>query len=111
MSKDIIQEAVPSVAMPSQPKEIPASVMLDDMDVRYDRYGKRRFFSIKFVSLTGKLYYVPKAYCQGAGKMDNKRYRMRGIQPCCASGNPEGHPYPVRITNIIEYNGHPVVWS
>ena len=111
MSKDINKEAVPSVEMPSQPKEIPASVMLDDMDVRYDRYGKRRFFSIKFVSLTGKLYYVPKAYCQGAGKMDNKRYRMRGIQPCCASGNPEGHPYPVRITNIIEYNGHPVVWS
>ena len=88
--------------------EIPAQVMLDDMDVRYDRYGKRRYFSIKFVSLKGKVYYVPKAFAQGAGKMDNKTYRMRGIQPCCESGNPEGHAYAVRITNILEYNGHPV---
>lgn len=91
--------------------EIPAQVMLDDMDVRYDRYGKRRYFSIKFVSLKGKVYYVPKAFAQGAGKMDNKAYRMRGIQPCCESGNPEGHAYAVRITNIMEYDGHPVNWD
>ena len=91
--------------------EIPAQVMLDDMDVRYDRYGKRRYFSIKFVSQTGKLYYVPKAFAQGAGKMNNKQFRMRGIQPCCESGNPEGHAYAVRITNIIEYNGKMVVWE
>lgn len=92
-------------------KTIPARVMLDDMDVRYDRYGKRRMFSIKFVSLKGKLYYIPTAYAQGAGKMNNKEYRMRGIQPCCASGNPEGHAYAVRITNIVEYNGMQVTWE
>ena len=91
--------------------EIPARVMLDDMDVRYDHYGKRRYFSIKFVSLQGKLYYIPKAYAQGAGKMNNKQFRMRGIQPCCVSGNPEGHAIAVRITNIIEYNGKAVVWG
>lgn len=106
-----MNEQVKSVAMPSQPNEIPAQMMLDDLDVRYDRWGKRRIFSIKFVSLTGKLYYLPNAYAQGAGKMNNKQYRMRGIQPCCVSGNPEGHAYAVRITNIIEYNGHPVSWS
>ena len=78
--------------------EIPARVMLDDMDVRYDH-------------LQGKLYYIPKAYAQGAGKMNNKQFRMRGIQPCCASGNPEGHAIAVRITNIIEYNGKAVVWG
>lgn len=92
-------------------KEIPARVMLADMDVRYDRYGKRRTFSLKFVSLAGKLYYLPNAYAQGAGKMNNKEYRMRGIQPCCPSGNPEGHAYAVKITNILEYNGHPVSWG
>ena len=92
-------------------KEIPARVMLDDMDVRYDRYGRRRYISIKFVSLQGKLYYIPKAYIQGAGKMNNQRFRMRGIQPCCPSGNPEGHAIAVRITNILEYNGKSVVWS
>lgn len=92
-------------------ENIPARVMLDDMDVRYDRYGKRRYFSIKFVSLSGKLYYIPKAYAQGAGKMNNKLFRMRGIQPCCASGNPEGHAIAVRITNIVEYNGKAVVWE
>ena len=92
-------------------ENIPARMMLDDMDVRYDRYGKRRYFSIKFVSLSGKLYYIPKAYAQGAGKMNNKLFRMRGIQPCCTSGNPEGHAIAVRITNIVEYNGKAVVWE
>ena len=97
--------------MMSEVKEIPARVMLDDMDVRYDRYGKRRLFSIKFVSKSGKVYFIPTAYAQGAGKMNNKEYRMRGIQPCCDSGNAEGHAYAVKITSILEYNGHPVSWS
>lgn len=97
--------------MMEEKQPIPARVMLDDMDVRYDRYGKRRTFSMKFVSLQGKLYFIPRAFAQGAGKMDNKRHRMRGIQPCCASGLPEGHAIAVRITNILEYNGRPVTWE
>ena len=92
-------------------EEIPAKVMLDDLDIRYDRYGRRRYFSMKFVTTSGKLYYVPKAYVQGAGRMDNKRFRMRGIQPCCAQGNAEGHPIAVRITSIVEYNGKAVNWN
>ncbi len=91
--------------------EIPARAMLDDMDVRFDRYGRRRYFSVKFVTQSGKLYYFPKAFAQGAGKMDNKRFRMRGIQPCCESGQPEGHAVAVRITNIIEYKGKTVNWD
>ena len=92
-------------------EEIPAKVMLDEMDVRYDRYGRRCYFSLKFVSKAGKLYYIPKAYAQGAGRMDNKLYRMRGIQPCCESGQPEGHAIAVRITSILEFNGKKVRWS
>jgi hypothetical protein len=63
-------------------KWMPASTMLDDMDIRYDRRGKRRIFSVKFVTLSGKLHYFPQCYAQGAGKMNNKEYRMRGLQPC-----------------------------
>ena len=43
--------------------------------------------------------------------MDMKRHRFRGIQPCDCKGNPELHVFPVKITNIIEYNSHIIDWS
>jgi hypothetical protein len=92
-------------------KWMPASTMLDDMDIRYDRRGKRRIFSIKFVTLSGKLHYFPQCYAQGAGKMNNKEYRMRGLQPCDCKGYPEAHAFAVKITNILEYNGFKIDWN
>lgn len=83
--------------------------MLNELDIRTHPNGMRRIFSIKFVTKAGKLIFVPQAYACGAGKMDNKAFRVRGIQPCDCKGNPESHVYPVRIFNIISYNSKRVV--
>lgn len=85
--------------------------MLDELDVRTNPDGSKRIFSIKFVTAEGKLVFVPQAYACGAGKMDNKRYRLRGIQPCDCKGNPELHVFPVRIDNITFYNAKRVIFS
>ncbi len=78
--------------------------MLADMDIRTNPDGKKRIFSVKFATSEGKLYFIPQAYACGAGKMNMKEYRLRGIQPCDCKANPEGHVYPVSIDNILEYN-------
>lgn len=83
--------------------------MLADMDIRFLPDGKRRIFSVKFVTKAGKLYFIPQCYCCGSGKMDMKGYRLRGIQPCDCKGTPEGHIYPVNIDNILEYNNMKVI--
>ena len=82
-------------------KTIRRNLALADMDIRTDEDGKKRIFSIKFVSNEGKLYYIPQAYACGAGKMNHKEFQIRGVQPCDCKGNPEGHPYPVNIDIIL----------
>lgn len=86
-------------------KNIQRNTALADMDIRYKLDGTRRTFSIKFVSMQGKLYYFPNAFACGCKGMDMKANRVRGVQPCDCKGNPEGHVYPVKIDNIIEYKG------
>lgn len=90
-------------------KTISRKLALADMDIRSDERGRRRIFSIKFISRAGKLYFFPQAYACGAGKMNMKAQRIRGVQPCDCSGTPEGHPYPVDIDLIVEYNRMKIV--
>lgn len=97
--------------MPDSKTTMYASTMLADLDIRTDRFGKRRIFSIKFTTKDGRLRFLPTAYATGCRGMDMKRLRFRGIQPCDCKGNPELHVIPVKITNIIEYNSHIIDWS
>lgn len=90
-------------------KQIRRNLMLADMDIRTNKDGTRRIFSIKFITGEGKMYFIPQAYVCGAGKMNMKQYRLRGIQPCDCKGNPEGHLYPVNIDRILEYNKMKVI--
>lgn len=83
--------------------------MLADLDIRFDDKGRRRIFSIKFVTKEGKLVFVPLAFACGAGRMNMKLYQLRGIQPCDAAGNPESHLYPVNIDNILEFKSMKVI--
>lgn len=85
--------------------------MLDELDIRTLPDGRKRIFSVKFVTQQGKLLFFPKAYACGAGRMNNKVYRVRGIQACDCQGVPEPgiHVYPVRIYNIVKYNGMTVI--
>ena len=46
------------------------SQVLDELDVRFRPDGRRRIFSIKFVTAEGKLIYFPQAYACGAGRMN-----------------------------------------
>lgn len=85
--------------------EITRQEVLAEMDIREKPDGSKRTFSMKFVTGEGKLYFVPRAYACGAGKMNMKKFRKRGIQPCDCNGNPESHVYPVDIDLILEYNG------
>lgn len=78
--------------------------VLAELDIREKPDGSKRMFSMKFISASGKVYFVPKAYACGAGRMNQQKYRKRGIQPCDCKGNPEGHVYPVDIDLIMEYN-------
>ena len=88
-----------------------ASQMLDELDVRTLPDGKHRIFSMKFVTNEGKLHYFPQVFITGVRGQDMKRMRYRGVQPCDCKGNPELHIYPVKITNILELDGHAVDWS
>lgn len=88
---------------------IKRNLMLKLLSIRETPDGKPHIFSVKFWDKNGVIRFFPSAVSCGAGKMDNYRNRMRGVQPCCASGNPEGHPYPVSIDRFFEFNGMRVV--
>lgn len=91
-------------------EKILRNTALADMDIRYAMDGKRRTFSIKFVSMTGKLYFFPNAFACGCKGMDMKTNRVRGVQPCDCKGEPEGHVYPVKIDNIVEFKGKQITF-
>lgn len=82
--------------------------MLQQMDIRQTPDGRPIVYSVKFVEASGKLRYLPQCTICGAGRMNVKQHRVRGLQPCDCKGAPEGHVYPVRIDNILNFNGHPV---
>lgn len=82
--------------------------VLDDLDIRTKPDGRKRIFSMKFIDKSGKIRFVPQAFSCGAGRMNMKLFRVRGIHPCDCKGNPEGHIVPVEIYSIIQYNGKEV---
>jgi hypothetical protein len=88
---------------------IKRNLVLKMMAVREMPNGDPHIFSIKFCDKQGKIRFFPQAISCGAGKMNEYDNRMRGVQPCCTTGNPEGHPYPVSIDRIREFNGMEVI--
>lgn len=60
------------------------NLALADMDIRTDERGRRRIFSIKFVSKEGKVYFMPQAYACGAGRMNMKEYHSGACSPATA---------------------------
>lgn len=90
-------------------KTIKRNLALLEMSIRELPDGKKNIFSIKFCDKKGKLRFFPHAISCGAGRMDNQEHRIRGVQPCCHSGNPQGHVYPIGIDRILEFNQMKVV--
>ncbi|MEA3378037.1 MAG: hypothetical protein U9Q69_00195 [Nanoarchaeota archaeon] len=79
------------------------SEVLNEMDIKTDTEGKQKVFSIKFISKNGELRYLRKA-CNTGLNMDMKKHAMRGVLAISEDGRKIGHPIPVKIWNIIEFN-------
>lgn len=90
-------------------KTIKRNLVLKLLSIREMPDGKPHIFAVKFCDKKGFIRFFPNAVSCGAGRMDNYQNRMRGIQPCCPSGHPEGHPYPVSIDRLIEFNNMQVI--
>lgn len=89
--------------MKKRPTHIRRNVMLQELDIRRMPNGDRILFSVKFVTQSGQLHFVPLAYACGL-PWNVKESRMRGIQPCDRWGNAVDHVYPVGIDNFLMYN-------
>lgn len=74
------------------------------MELHEDTSGRKHLFSIKFVNKKGEVAYFPHAYSCGL-RADMKTNRLRGVNPCTPNGLSIGHPTPVCIDNLLEYNG------
>ena len=82
---------------------------LKEMDVHETSSHGAKTFSLQFYKKNGELVYVNRAVSCGL-KMDMKSNRMRGVQPVNENNKPVGHPYPVCIDNIREFNGQRVTF-
>jgi len=81
--------------------------VIKELDFKEDARGNAVVFSIKFRSKKGELVYMPKAVAAGL-RMDMAKNRMRGVQPVDDHGQRLGHPTPVSIERIVEFNGRKV---
>lgn len=84
------------------------NLMLREFDIKETAQGKQTVFSIKFVKTNGELVFIPRAVACGL-KMNLKENHMRGVLPVDARGDSAGHPTPVNIDAITEWNGKKVV--
>lgn len=78
--------------------------VLREYDIKSDPRGRQIVFSIRFVKTDGESVFLPRAVATGL-PWSMKDNRQRGVRPVDAKGDPTGHIYPVRIDNIIEWNG------
>lgn len=82
--------------------------VLREYDIKEDKRGKQVVFSIRFVKKNGESVFLPRAVATGL-PWNVAATRMRGVRPVDIAGNKTGHIYPVRIDNILEWNGNRVI--
>lgn len=82
--------------------------VLREYDIKETPSGKQVVFSIKFVKKSGELVFLPRAVACGL-PWELAANRQRGVMPVDPAGAQSGHVYPVRIDNIIEWNGNRVI--
>lgn len=74
-----------------------------EMELRENKNGSVRLFSIQFYKQNGEL--VSLLHAKAAGLRANmKTNRIRGVQQTDKDGNPIGHIHTVSIDNIREFN-------
>lgn len=87
---------------------IKLSVVLADLDSKLTPTGKPITFSIKFIKKNGELVFIRKAIKVGLAKMNLFENAFRGVVAVDDQNDWIGHPTPVKIWNIVEYNGFKV---
>ncbi len=81
--------------------------VLSELDYKEDGHGKPVVFSIKFRLQDGTLKFIAKGIACGV-KGNMKANRLRGVQEVDDKLNKVGHPTPVSIDRIVEFNGKKV---
>jgi hypothetical protein len=82
--------------------------VLSQLNYKEDGFGKPVQFSIKFrTKKTGELIFMPRGVACGV-KGNMSANRLRGVQSVDEKGNYTGHPTPVSIDRIVEFNGKKV---
>ncbi len=84
------------------------NLALKEYDIKETPEGNQVVFSIKFIKKDGELVFVPAAVACGLSANMAKN-RMRGVMPVDNKGNRTGHPYPVSIDAIVEWNGLKII--
>jgi len=83
------------------------NLALKEYDIKELPTGKQPVFSIKFIKNNGELVFMPRAVACGLNA-NMKSNRLRGFIPVDANNEGIGHPTPVNIDAIIEWNGKKV---
>jgi hypothetical protein len=89
-------------------ESIRRNVALREYDIKETPQGRQVLFSIKFLKKNGEMIFLPKAVATGL-PFNLKDNRMRGVIAVDDHGDKIGHPYPVNIDLILEWNGKQIV--
>ncbi|NQU85329.1 MAG: hypothetical protein HQ541_06170 [Mariniphaga sp.] len=84
------------------------NLALKEYDIKEDPNGKQIIFSIRFVKKDGEIVFLPRAVACGL-PFNLKENRMRGVVAVDEELNKIGHPYPVSIDGIIQWNNQKVI--
>lgn len=82
--------------------------MLREYDIKETPEGKQTSFSIKFIKTNGEIVFMPRAVACGLTANMSKN-RLRGVVSIDLKGDKIGHPTPVSIDAIMEWNGLEVI--
>lgn len=89
-------------------EKIRRNLMLREYDIKETPLGKQTTFSIKFIKQNGEIVFIPSAVACGL-TADLSKNGLRGVVSIDGNGNKTGHPTPVNIDAIIEWNGMEVI--
>ncbi len=82
---------------------IQRSEVLGLWDIKENPDGSMHTFSVKFIKKNGEVVFIQHGTPCGLN-MNLKKNRMRGIREVDENFNALGHPIPVNIDLIIEFN-------
>lgn len=84
------------------------NLALSEFDIKETPDGKPNTFSIRFITKSGQSVFLPFAVASGL-TADLKKNRLRGVMAIDSNFKRIGHPYPINIDLIMEWNGNKVI--